>query len=293
MREERVNPNLMLEKAMRPTVPISCFIIAKDEAARIGRAISSVRGWVDEVVVVVDTRSTDDTQGVARRLGARVVESAWAGYGPQKRFAEDLCRNPWLLNLDADEAITPALAEEIRGLFVSGQPAADGYRIFIIELLSFQEEPDRWGHGLWQIRLYDRRKGRFSESPVHDAVQLAADTQAVNLTHRIEHRSNTSLSFAINKFNRYTDAQVAELRVRGRKLSRLRLLSEFPLAFLKAYFVRRYFLRGLWGWTSAIDFAYFRHQRIAKAYEAGLLGKAGKIRDVRLQTSSAKSEFSA
>jgi glycosyltransferase involved in cell wall biosynthesis len=277
---------------MRPTVPISCFIIAKDEAARIGRAISSVRDWVNEVVVVVDTRSTDDTKGIAQGLGARVVENAWAGYGPQKRFAEDLCHNPWLLNLDADEAVTPALAKEIQGLFANGQPAADGYRIFIIELLSFQEQPNRWGHGLWQIRLYDRHKGRFSDSPVHDAVHLAAGTQTVSLKHRIEHRSNTSLSFTINKFNRYTDAQVAELRVRGRKLSRLRLLSEFPLALLKAYFVRRYFLRGLWGWTSAIDFAYFRHQRIAKAYEAGLVEKAGKIRDFRLQPSETQSECS-
>ena len=263
---------------MLPVLPISCFIIAKDEAARIGRAISSVQGWVDEVVVVVDTGSTDDTQGVARGLGARVVENVWRGYGPQKRFAEDLCCNQWLLNLDADEAITPALADEIRSLFASGQPAGDGYRIFIVELLSFQDEPDRWGHGLWQIRLYDRRKGQFSESPVHDAVQLSAGSRTVGLRHQIAHWSNPSLSFTISKFNRYTDAQVAELRVRGRRLSRLRLLSEFPLAFLKAYFVRRYFLRGFWGWTSAIDYAYFRHQRVAKVYEAELLEKAESMR---------------
>jgi glycosyltransferase involved in cell wall biosynthesis len=259
---------------MLPTLPISCFIIAKDEAARIGRAISSARRWVDEVVVVVDASSTDGTRDIARELGAQVAENAWPGYGPQKRFAEDLCRNPWLLNLDADEAITPALADEIRVLFADGQPTADAYRVFIAEVLSFQDEPARWGHGLWQIRLYDRRKCRFSDSPVHDTVRPGASDRVVSLKRHIVHWSNPSLSYAVSKFNRYTDAQVADLRARGRRLARLRLLSEFPVAFLKAYFVRRYFLRGLWGWTSAMDYAYFRHLRVAKAYEAELLEKA-------------------
>jgi glycosyltransferase involved in cell wall biosynthesis len=101
-------------------LPISCFIIAKDEAKRIGRAISSVLEWVDEVVVVVDSSSSDGTQTVAHRLGARVVENPWPGYGAQKRFAEALCRNHWLFNLDADEAATPALEEVVRAQFAGG-----------------------------------------------------------------------------------------------------------------------------------------------------------------------------
>jgi glycosyltransferase involved in cell wall biosynthesis len=262
-------------------LPISCFIIAKNEEARIGRAISSVCHWVDEVVVVVDASSTDGTHDIARKLGARVTVNAWRGYGMQKRFAEDLCHNRWRLNLDADENITPALAEEIRGLFASGPPAAAGYRIFIVEVLSFQDEPDRWAHGLWQIRLYDGHKCRFSDSPVHDTVRPGTTDRIVSLKRHIAHQSNPSLSYAVSKFNRYTDAQVADLRMRRRRFSRLRLLSEFPFAFLKAYFVRRFFLRGLWGWSSAIDFAYFRHMRIAKAYEAELLEKAEKMRETR------------
>src|SRR5262245_46154764 len=189
---------------MSKVLPISCFIIAKDEVKRIGRAISSVLNWVDEVVVVVDSRSSDETQTVAHRLGARVVENPWPGYGAQKRFAEDLCRNDWLLNLDADEAVTPALEKEIRAQF-AGAPRASGYRIFIADVLSFDDKPAPWRHGHWQIRLYDCRKGRFSESPVHDTVRFPEGVKVVKLKGTMLHWSNPSLSFALSKANRYTD----------------------------------------------------------------------------------------
>ena len=84
--------------------PLSIFIIARDEADRIGRTIAAVRGLSDDIVVI-DSGSTDGTQAIATDLGARVIERDWPGYGPQKRFAEEQCRHPWLLNLDADEVV--------------------------------------------------------------------------------------------------------------------------------------------------------------------------------------------
>jgi hypothetical protein len=198
-----------------------------------------------------------------------VVENPWPGYGAQKRFAEDLCRNNWLLNLDADEAVTPALEEEIRAQFAR-EPRASGYRILIADVLPFKEQPITRRHGHWQIRLYDRRKGRFSDSPVHDTVRFGEGIEIVKLNGTMLHWSNPSLSFAISKWNRYTDVQAADLRARGLRLPRLRLLTEFPVAFLKAYFLRRYFLGGWWGWMNALDYAYFRHLRVAKVYEAEL-----------------------
>ena len=102
-------------------LPISCFIIAKDEADRIGRTIESVQPWVNEVIVV-DSGSTDDTMAVATRAGARAISNAWPGFGQQKRFAEDQCTNDWLLNIDADEVVTPELCREIEALFANGSP---------------------------------------------------------------------------------------------------------------------------------------------------------------------------
>src|ERR671928_1972393 len=113
---------------MTGTLPLSVFIIARNEADRLGATIRAVRELTDDLVVV-DSGSTDGTQAVAEALGARVIHNPWPGYGPQKRFAEEQCRHDWLLNLDADEVVPPELAENIRALFAAGEPPLPAYRI--------------------------------------------------------------------------------------------------------------------------------------------------------------------
>lgn len=257
------------------TLPISAFIIAQDEEDRIGRAIESVRPWAAEVVVV-DSGSSDNTREVALALGARVVDNAWPGYGPQKRFAEDLCANDWLFNLDADEEATEALQREIRELFRRGVPASDGFRVWIAAVYPHEARPRKWGFGHSQIRLYDRRKGRFSDSPVHDVVELPPHARVAWLRSPMVHCSHRSIAFSLEKMNRYSDAQVADMRARGRRIGKWRLVFEFPVCFLKAYVLRRSFLHGWWGWVIAINYAFSRHLRLAKAYEAELLQAAGR-----------------
>lgn len=105
-----VNPSLS------PRLPLSVFIIAQDEADRIVPTIESVIEWVDEVIVI-DSGSKDGTVDKAAAAGARVIYNPWPGYGAQKRFGEDHCRNSWVLNIDADERVTPELAKEIQALF--------------------------------------------------------------------------------------------------------------------------------------------------------------------------------
>ncbi|ADZ71958.1 glycosyltransferase family 2 protein [Polymorphum gilvum] len=255
---------------MADRLPVSAFIIARDEADRIAGAIDSVAGWVDEVIVI-DSGSSDDTVTVARSRGARAVENAWPGYGPQKRFGEDQCRNDWLLNLDADEAVTPDLEAEIRTLFATGRHTeADCWRIMIRDVYPHEAGPAPWAYGYHQIRLYDRRKGRFSASTVHDTVRPDAGARVASLQGIIAHRSIRSLAFQVGKYNRYSDMQVADMRARGRGLPRWRLLTEFPFAFLKAYVGRRYARYGWWGLILAVNYAHARFLRVAKAYEARL-----------------------
>ncbi|MBN8726905.1 MAG: glycosyltransferase family 2 protein [Xanthomonadales bacterium] len=85
---------------------LSVFIIALNEADRIATALESVKMLADEIIVV-DSGSTDDTTRIAELHGARVLYNQWPGYGPQKKFAEDACRYEWVLNIDADEALSP------------------------------------------------------------------------------------------------------------------------------------------------------------------------------------------
>lgn len=252
---------------METSLPVSCFIIAKDEADRIGYAIRSVRDWVAEVVVVVDTASRDGTQEVARELGATVVENAWPGYGPQKRFAEDRCRSTWLLNLDADEAVTPELEAEIRALFAGGEPDADGYEIAIVDLFPGEERPGRFAHALAPVRLYRRDRGRYAESSVHDRVAFAPGARIARLKGVMLHRSIRSLGDQLAKLDRYTTMQAEDFVARGRRLNRVRVYTEFPMAFLKAWIGRRLVLRGTYGFLVAMNYAIFRHMRIAKIYE--------------------------
>ncbi len=255
---------------MSDTLPVSVFIIAKNEADRIGRAIESVIDFADEVIVV-DSGSTDGTPAVAEAKGAHVVHNAWPGYGPQKRFAEDQCRNDWLLNIDADEAVTPALKAEIAALFESGRhTAADCWQVAIKDVYAHETGPAPWAYGYIQIRLYDRRKGRFSVSTVHDTVRPEPDARMGKLRAAMEHRSIRSIAFHVEKMNRYSAMQVADMATRGRAMPRWRLVTEFPFAFLKAYVARRYALYGWWGLVIATNYAYSRFLRIAKAYEAEL-----------------------
>lgn len=250
--------------------PVSAFLISYNEENRIARAIASVRDWVEEVVVV-DSGSTDATCQIAADMGARVLQNPWPGYGAQKRFAEDNCVSRWLFNLDADEEVSAELAEEIAALFVGREPEKAGYRVFIADVFPHEDKPAAWASGKWQIRLYNRDRGRFADSTVHDAVRLEKGARSARLNHILHHRSQPSLGFAVEKMNRYTDLQVADMQTRGRRLSRWRLLCEFPVAMLKCYILRRAFLYGSWGFIHAVNYGFFRHLRLAKLYEAELM----------------------
>jgi glycosyltransferase involved in cell wall biosynthesis len=248
-------------------LPISAFIIAHDEADRIGAAVDSVRGLCAEVIVL-DSGSTDGTPEVAAAHGARVAHNPWRGYGPQKRAAEDLCAHDWTLNLDADERVTPRLAAEIRALFAAGRQAgADFWRLRIVDTFPHETRPAWWAFGHDQIRLYRRSVGRFSDSPVHDTVRPPAGAREGRLRGVMEHRSYRSLRFMVDKLNRYSDMQAANAK--GRRVGALRLAVEFPLAFLKGYVVRRYALYGAFGITLATVYAFGRFLRLAKIQAAG------------------------
>jgi glycosyltransferase involved in cell wall biosynthesis len=250
---------------MSSKLPISVFIIAHNEVDRITAAIESVRDWVDEVIVV-DSGSTDGTMSLAQSLGARVLYHEWQGYGLQKRYAEDQCRNEWLMNLDADEEVTPELAQEIADLFAGGRPLMAGYVLQIRDLLPGETKLAFKAHTNFVLRLYNRKEGRFSDSPVHDSVQIE---KALTLTLKapVLHRSFRHLTHAIDKMNSYSSVQALNLQKKGMRYPVLRLVTEFPLAFFKGYILRMYCLRGRRGFMYAMNYAFTRFIRVAKYLE--------------------------
>lgn len=247
-------------------LPISVFIITKNEEKRLSVTLAALVNFADEIVVV-DCGSTDGTHDVARAFGAKLIETHWRGYGPQKRFAEEQCSNVWVLNLDSDEEITPELKAEIAALFADGGPPLDAYSFPILEVLPAWSTPGIFPHTVRPVRLYRLDKGRYADSLVHDRVVMAEDAKVGSLVHHVNHFSMVTLSQVLRKLNEYSDLQVRDMRLRGRRVSSLRLWTEFPLAFFKSYFIRRHMLRGKAGFIASINYAFFRFLRVAKALE--------------------------
>lgn len=260
-------------------LPLSVFIIARNEADRIAPVIEAARE-ISEDVIVVDSGSTDGTQALASSLGARVLHNDWPGYGPQKRFAEEQCQHPWLLNLDADEWMPPELRAEIRALFAAGTPAADAYEIRIAEVFPGEDAPHPFAYALPPVRLYHRAKGRYSASIVHDRVDLVPGARVARLRGIVHHFSVRSIGDQISKLNAYADQQVQDLVARGKHIPTWRLFFEFPLQFLKAYVIRRHALRGTYGFITAMNFAFYRFLRVAKDYERRRI-EAKRARDTQ------------
>lgn len=247
-------------------LPLSVFIIAVNEGDRIAQSIESVRGFADEIIVI-DSGSIDDTVQASQAAGARVIHHDWLGYGLQKRFGEDQCRNDWLLNIDADEVVSPALADEIRALFAMGVPTQGGFTMRIMEILPGRKKPGPFGHHVTAVRLYNRKCGRFSDSLVHDSVIMEKGAVGA-LKNIVEHRSSRGLTHSIDKVNRYSTMQ-AENMARGRPptFPTLRLLIEFPAGFIKAYFFRGYVFEGRAGFVNSMLYGFSRFVRLAKYLE--------------------------
>lgn len=254
-------------------LPISVFIIARNEADRIPLAIASVRDWVDEVHVI-DSGSDDDTVRVSEALGARAHFRAWTGYGPQKVYGESLCRNDWLLNIDADEEISPALRDEIVALFAAG-PRHVAYSVPILPLYNFQERAHPLTAHHHPVRLYRKSCAGFKDSTVHDTV-VVRDGPVGHLHGMVNHRSFRSLTHHVDKVNFYSSAQAEDRFTKGRAPSFLALLLTPPLAFLKSLILRREILNGIDGVVVSYMYAFQRFIRLAKTRERFQLARRKK-----------------
>lgn len=246
-------------------IPLSCFIVAQNEEERIGRTIKSVIDWVDEVIVI-DSGSTDKTVEIAGKLGARIIFNKWPGYGPQKRFGEEQCKHDWVLNIDADEVITAALQDEIRAVFKTGKIQVDGFHLYVVEVLPGRKKPLPLARKYNIVRLYNQRKIRYSDSPVHDRVVI--DNHPLGqFSNLVYHHSVLSVSHAIIKLNSYSDLQTRVMKPKSLWILKLRLITEFPFNFLRFYIFRGYFMGGSTGFTYSMVNASFRFYRVAKMLE--------------------------
>ncbi len=218
-------------------------------------------------IVVVDSGSRDRTLELCRAAGARVVSREFRGYGDQKNFALGLAECDWVLSLDADEVVSPALAREIAAL--PPDPPCDGYRI--PRLNYFFGRPLHHG-GLYpdrQLRLLRRGRGRFDQRPVHEAARVEGPVG--RLRGELHHFSYDHLDDYFARFDRYTRLEAGRLTEAcgGRSpgpLALARGLCLRPAAkFLRRYLLKAGFLDGAPGLVAALlgsftmSVSYARH----------------------------------
>lgn len=251
--------------------PVSVTIITLNEEANIGRAIRSA-AWAEEVLVV-DSGSVDQTVEIARSLGARVIHNPWPGYGKQKNFAQDRASHDWVLNIDADEEISAALAGEIRNRLslVSTDDPRGQSDIAAFEMARKTYYRGRWiRHGGWYpnhlIRLADRRKARWSEPYLHEA--WIAQGSVGRLSEALDHFSFESVADQVRTNLNFARLGAQELQRRGRTPSVTLLLLKPWGKFLETYFLKRGFLDGLPGLIISINAAYSMFLKFAFLWES-------------------------
>lgn len=255
----------MTDAAPDSRPPISAYIRTKNEERMIADVVRAALAVAREVVVV-DSGSTDRTIELAEAAGARVIHCAWPGFGHQKRNGEDACRYDWLLDLDADEIVTPELADEIRGVFADGEPEA---RIFRTPLAFVPPFGKPWRHfGVpTRRKLYDRRVVRAPAHPAWDQFAPPPGVPRGKLSEPILHYAFADFGHLTAKLNASSTAMARDAKMKSGAVIVLRIFFGVPFYFAKRYFVHGFFRAGVQGFVFSVIAAYGRWLRDVKMYE--------------------------
>ena len=220
---------------------LSAVLITQNASAKLEACLRSL-SFCNEIVIV-DSGSTDNTVEIANHFGAKVIQSEWRGFGPQKQFAVAQTKHEWVLCIDADEQVSDELAKSI----VDVLAATQNYAYRFARCNRFMGRYLRHGEGYpdWSLRLFHRSHARWSDDAVHEKV--LADAPVGTLVGDLLHDSAETIDAYLAKQNRYTTLAAQEALASGKRASMSNLLLSPPLRFIKLYFLRLGFLDGLPG----------------------------------------------
>lgn len=245
---------------------ISVVISAHNEEKNIQDCIASVEELATEIIVV-DNSSTDKTYALAKKSGAIVFSQA---NNPlkidlQKNFGFEKAKEEWILSLDADERVTPKLAQEI-GKIVAGTPSANGFWIPRKNIIF-----GKWiKNSIWwpdyQLRLFRRGKGKFTNTSVHQPIDIKGETR--HLSEPLSHKSYDSIHLFVSRMNSiYTEVEADEIFKLGKKLHFTEAV-EMPVSdFLKTFFLQKGYRDGLHGFVLSTLQAFYMFLVFAKVWE--------------------------
>ncbi len=248
---------------------LSAIVITRNEAHNLHDCLQSLRGLVDEIIVV-DSQSTDATVAIAQQHGAKVAQpEGWPGFGPQKNRALDLATCDWVFSIDADERVTPELTEEIKRALQGDADVA--YQVPRLSLYCGKFIH----HAGWQpdyvLRLFKRGTAKFSDDLVHERV--LTQQQVLALQNHLLHYSYLNFSQVLSKVDAYSSASAKQAYARGKRSSVAGALGHGVWAFFRTYVIRRGFLDGAHGLALSISNAETSYYKYLKLWHMQLAEK--------------------
>ena len=232
---------------------LSTVIITYNEEKNIKRCLESVKDISDEIIIV-DSFSTDDTEKICNKYNLTFIKQNFLGYKEQKNYALDKAQYNYVLSIDADEALSPQLLENIKKVKNNWQFDAYSFN----RLTNFC---GKWiKHSGWypdtKIRLFKKEKCKWGGVNPHDKIILKKESTLKHLSEDLLHYSFYTIQQHIAQINKFSEIKAQELQKRGKKSNLLKIFFRPAFKFFKSYYLKLGFLDGFYGLVISINSAY-------------------------------------
>jgi len=244
---------------------LSIIIVAKDAKDTIEKCLTSA-SFANEIIVVIDTRSKDQTEEMAKKFTSKIYKKEWQGYGETKNYAASKATGDMIFILDADEVISSKLQDEIK-VILKKEGTADGF--FVPEVTYFLDKPIKhcnW-YPAYHIRFFKNGKGKYNNKSVHE--ELVLNGKVEKLENDIMHFSHPDYKTAILKLNEYSSLEVQN-KIKSGKIKKIRFYQFLTKPFFnfgKNYIWHKGFLDGAAGLILCIHLAIYEFFILVKTNE--------------------------
>jgi glycosyltransferase involved in cell wall biosynthesis len=262
---------------MHEPLPLSLTVITLNEEENLPRCLESVHDLAAEIVVI-DSGSTDRTGEIARRFDAKFEVHQWPGFAAQKNHANARCTQPWILCLDADEALSPELADSLRQLFATGEPGQDGFWVNRRNFYLGRWIWHAW-YPEWRLRLVRRGCGSWQGLEPHPKIELAGPT--ARLRGDLLHYPFRDLQDHLQRWLKYARQMAEQDAAQGRRCRWYNLVFAPWLAFLKRLVLKQAWRDGWRGWVIAfanLIYVFAKHAFLWEKQRASVSASAETTR---------------
>lgn len=246
---------------MKNSIPASVYIITLNEEVNIAASLDRVSEF-DEVILV-DSGSNDGTLDIAKSYpNVTTFYKKFLGFSEQKAYALSLCKNPWVLNIDADELVTQEYIEAIKSTISEDKvDALESTRT----LLRWSKAPRNFSKPERLIRFFRKSAGSYPQRRVHESIAIVGDIARTDAT--ILHYENLTLSKRIAKSNSYSELKALDKYESGGSASIISFVLAFPVTFIRLYIFKGHCFDGVEGFLTCMNASFYAFMKYAKLWE--------------------------